>query len=429
MQKFPRPPKPPKQVKAPNVGSPTAKRKPEQKKPPKSDPLEKFELDRPGDSSLADRVAQSVAESGIPDEDYQKKVPIATQRELDQRALDKTVFKRNETVHDVTYPGTPNDPGYGAKGDGVTDDEPAVTLAIAALSVGDALYFPRGTYKLSGNVTVPAGNACIFESGAKISIDNTFIFTVNGPLIADLHQTFDGAGTIDISGAEIWEISPRWFGNAVVTLFTDQDATPSVNRGRVFQTANTVLTTYTDFGDGIPGQRITILINDAFTKFDLTGSNLQGNAGADWNPVAGDSTDAVLDESGNWWLCAGGESTGGGGGATKTAQMVISRPDLEDVKKIPLLYAHADYSPNGVTILSCGIATDAASTYSVDFEIWTDPTTFSQAIETVATSGTSEAQDDGTLTNSAVAVGDYVFMDLPVTSVGWVMVWITFTID
>jgi|GEM_PF-1204319 len=47
---------------------------------------------------------------------------------------------------------------YGAVGNGVTDDHPAVVAAIAALG-GEAgvVYFPAGTYRMNNNINLPAG--------------------------------------------------------------------------------------------------------------------------------------------------------------------------------------------------------------------------------------------------------------------------------
>ena len=39
---------------------------------------------------------------------------------------------------------------YDATGNGTTDDGPAIEAAIAALSPGETLYFPAGTYRVDG---------------------------------------------------------------------------------------------------------------------------------------------------------------------------------------------------------------------------------------------------------------------------------------
>jgi hypothetical protein len=56
------------------------------------------------------------------------------------------------------------------------------------------------------------------------------------------------------------------------------------------------------FDDGIDGQVIRVIINDANTTIDFTGTNLKGNAGADWSPGSGDWMECVFD--GNSWFCS-----------------------------------------------------------------------------------------------------------------------------
>ncbi len=83
--------------------------------------------------------------------------------------------------------------------------------------------------------------------------------------------------------------------------FAADDATPSVSGGNVFTTANVNPTTITDFDDGVDGQFIGVLIGDANTTIDFTGTNLEGNSGADWSPSNGDAL-IGFHESGKWYL-------------------------------------------------------------------------------------------------------------------------------
>jgi hypothetical protein len=55
-------------------------------------------------------------------------------------------------------PGVKDITSYGATGDGVTNDGDAIRTAIAALSSGDTLYFPSGTYLISEE---SSGTACL----------------------------------------------------------------------------------------------------------------------------------------------------------------------------------------------------------------------------------------------------------------------------
>jgi len=68
--------------------------------------------------------------------------------------------------------------------------------------------------------------------------------------------------------------------------FTPNDATPEVRSGPLFQTANTVATTYTDFDFGSDGQVFILNINDALTTIaDNANINLQ--EGINWAPSNG----------------------------------------------------------------------------------------------------------------------------------------------
>lgn len=406
-------------ARAPKI--PSSRPKPPRPGQVKQDDLEKYELKQPREASLAHPEQ--------PD-DHTEKIPLAVKRELDQKAQINDVFDRNETIHDVTHP------DFGALADGTTDAEPAFTLAIAALSAGDALYIPRGIFKLSDNVTIPAGNALIFESGAKISIDTTKTFTVNSTLTADSHQIFDGAGTIDISGmelgADITEIDPVWFGNSVVTLFTDQDATPSVNRGRLFKTANTVATTITNFNDGIAGQMIRVVCNDAFTTVDFSGTNLKGNGGVDWTPIAGDNAICTFDGT-DWFCTVCNDPNDGSDSGTNIQHESISiwtpAAVQADQDAIPFCPIESDWAASGITVRKFGIKTWPASTYTAVLEEWTSPTDGAPStVATASTSGTSEAED-ASPADPDIAAGSILMIDLPTTDITFLQVWMTYTVD
>ncbi len=85
------------------------------------------------------------------------------------------------------------------------------------------------------------------------------------------------------------------------TSFADTDATPSVSGANVFKTTNTLPTTITDFGSGVAGQCIVVIVNDANTAFDFSSTNLKGNDNVDWNPNQYDTLFATYD--GTYWWC------------------------------------------------------------------------------------------------------------------------------
>lgn len=89
------------------------------------------------------------------------------------------------------------------------------------------------------------------------------------------------------------------YQHAAVT-FAAQDATPDVSQGTVFKTANATATTITMFDSAYDGQTIWVVVNDANTTIDFTGTNLKGNGGVDWTPTTGDHLQAVF-VSPNWY--------------------------------------------------------------------------------------------------------------------------------
>jgi len=91
-------------------------------------------------------------------------------------------------------------------------------------------------------------------------------------------------------------------GSFPMVILTVDDTTPSVSLGTFFKTANTAGTIISMFDDGIEGQQIKVLIQDVNTTIDFTGTNLKGNAGADWTPTTNDWMECVFD--GTNWYCS-----------------------------------------------------------------------------------------------------------------------------
>jgi len=82
------------------------------------------------------------------------------------------------------------------------------------------------------------------------------------------------------------------------------DATPSVAVGgkrQSFKTQSVNPTTITAFDDGVAGQEITILFVDSNTTIDFTGTNLNGNGGADFVGAIGDVMTGVFDGT-DWYF-------------------------------------------------------------------------------------------------------------------------------
>jgi len=106
--------------------------------------------------------------------------------------------------------------GYGATGDGSTDDEAAIESAITAAAVnGGTVFFPTtaNSYKFLTAITVPANVTLKMSPGASFSGDGSSTLTVNGDIEDTDHQIFQSTMT-PAFGAEskVPQIKPQWFG-------------------------------------------------------------------------------------------------------------------------------------------------------------------------------------------------------------------------
>lgn len=114
---------------------------------------------------------------------------------------------------------------YGAVGDGATDDEVAIELAIAAAAVnGGVVYFPStgNTYMMTTAITVPSNVTLTFEPGASIESDGSSTITINGPMSVGRHQIFTnfGSGDILFGKGALGAAYPEWWG-AIADGVTD----------------------------------------------------------------------------------------------------------------------------------------------------------------------------------------------------------------
>ena len=64
--------------------------------------------------------------------------------------------------------GTRNVRNYGATGNGSTDDRAAIQKALDAALPGDAVYFPAGTYHISGSIDVHTSNVRVLRRRLRL---------------------------------------------------------------------------------------------------------------------------------------------------------------------------------------------------------------------------------------------------------------------
>ncbi|WP_231737593.1 glycosyl hydrolase family 28-related protein [Mycobacterium sp. IS-1742] len=122
---------------------------------------------------------------------------------------------------------TVNVKDYGAVGDGITDDSAAIKAAEAALTSGQRLYFPEGTYRFAQQN--PTGNAAVllkglsdvtveFAPGARLLMDN---LDANGHGTSHGIRVEGAASNVTVLNATIeWKTRPsaRSFGDGFSIL-------------------------------------------------------------------------------------------------------------------------------------------------------------------------------------------------------------------
>ena len=110
------------------------------------------------------------------------------------------------TINTPPVTGVHNVRDYGATGDGVTDDGPAVQQAFDAAQSGESVYFPSGSYRLASTINVQISNLRTYGDGdvSTIRRDTTqgHIFYVRkaGIELTSMrfeHLRFVGAGVFD----------------------------------------------------------------------------------------------------------------------------------------------------------------------------------------------------------------------------------------
>ncbi len=97
---------------------------------------------------------------------------------------------------------------YGADPTGVADSRTAINDAATAAG-GGTVYLPKGTYKISSNITLDENLKP--EKGAMLSIDVGVVVTITGTIQVGRWQIFSGLGTVAITGNMDY-VYPEWWG-------------------------------------------------------------------------------------------------------------------------------------------------------------------------------------------------------------------------
>lgn len=139
---------------------------------------------------------------------------------------------------------------YDAVGDGIIDDRNALNTMLTNLTsdfTNFELYFPKGSYLIGSNLTIPTGVALRFHAGAKLIIPNGVTVTMSNPeLLAGRQQIFQCTGTgVVVGNIRNALIYPEWWGfiadglHAPVAGDYSARAAAAARNGAAFQAALT----------------------------------------------------------------------------------------------------------------------------------------------------------------------------------------------
>lgn len=143
---------------------------------------------------------------------------------------------------------------FGAIGNGSADDSTAILSAFTTASSGGIIYFPAGQYRISSNITFPAGVTHKFAPGAKLAPDSTKVITFSGTIDADPQsQIFIGAGSISFTIGSQDHVHAGWWGTSNLQAAVNATSAASGGRGIEIVLQNT---TY-NLGSGSVGLLIS----------------------------------------------------------------------------------------------------------------------------------------------------------------------------
>ena len=204
---------------------------------------------------------------------------------------------------------------FGATGDGVTDDTAAIQAAIASANAETIIYFPEGTYKVTGTLEMP------LKVSGNFTIDGDIKWSFKREVLQEGQVTV--TGTIDIDSVwfskfnhlecagnvTLYSSDPTWgvfwndFGTIrCATIVLDVDQGQSVNQ-------NNFSSCYCNGGIHIKGAAVSGIReahNNVWFSVDTTGANLTAADGTVGCHLLNDSnlnqTNTVI----NWYAEATG---------------------------------------------------------------------------------------------------------------------------
>jgi hypothetical protein len=185
-----------------------------------------------------------------------------------------------------------------------------------------------------------------------------------------------------------------------ITTLTANSATPALTAGKTrYKTANANPTTYTNFTGGSEGLQFSLLVNDAVSTFDFTGSSLNRPEGTDYVASSGDVLVFIHDGT-NWTL----ESINNVTGAIKPASTTVA--------------GVTEYATDAETIT--GTKTDAATTPANIRALLDSGTSIvNKIVDGHAALSLSAAQVSGTMIYNTGQGPNDISHTLPATAAGY----------
>ncbi len=153
----------------------------------------------------------------------------------------------------------------------------------------------------SYNSAVVTGNKVTnYFAGLRFSESNVLLIK-NNLLTGNTYDIYPNGTLDDLRMSD--NVYATSVGSATITITSlgNGDTTPSVMGRSIVKTANAGATAISALDDGIATQVVTVLIADANTTIDFTGTTLKGNNGSDWTPASGDHMTCTFD--GTNWYC------------------------------------------------------------------------------------------------------------------------------
>ena len=275
-------------------------------------------------------------------------------------------------------------------------------------SVGSTAWDDIGDPDNDGTKTITFDNAAeatilsnVYDTaGSFFKIDNTDADITNNTYLLDLEYTDDGQANADFfkcsdNNGDV-KFSIQEEGNTAIAGTLNVTGATTIT-GNIVKNATTW-----NSGDNIDGEQIAddTIDDDSIDFADIT---------------IADFTDDSLHQ----------------------IEKAIIAPDTVQgiIDAVTIFCIEGEKYPNGITIVDCGIKTDSESSYSVVFEEWSAPATHANDLETVATSTSYEAEDDGTIGNGSGGgagdcnTGSIIKVDLPTTDMNELVVWFTYRIN